>query len=94
MRRPAKPDSAVQFRSVRPYRTGSRPLQTPQGEWRYLVGKCQCWFQSPRGEAHIERTEIVAGVTADVYERGQWKQTVDGMITPSCVRRYIDGLGA
>jgi hypothetical protein len=32
------------------------------------------------------------GVSEEVWERGQWKKTSDGMITPSDIKRYIKAI--
>jgi len=33
----------------------------------------------------------VKGLTPDLFDRGKWKQTSDGMIMPSDVSRFIRG---
>ena len=67
-----------------------RKLVTPYGEfeWSYRGGGVKVW--GPNGfKAHPD-CEAVTGRTNAVLERGQWKKTSDGYVTPGMVRRWLD----
>jgi len=61
-----------------------------EGEtWYYQIGGYSCAFWGPDGKKHVGKADVVANRSWDVLERGQWKKTSDGMITPKDIRRYI-----
>jgi len=67
----------------------SRPIAISEEVWYYQVGGCHCVFWNPQGKKFIEKTNIVAGRSFDVLEKGQWRKTSDGMITPKDISKYI-----
>jgi hypothetical protein len=58
-------------------------------KWKYVVGRCFVKIWPPNGKSKIVWCHTVKGVDPYVYERGQWKQTSDGMITPKDIENYI-----
>jgi len=44
---------------------------------------------TPDGKRYNFTSGDVNGMGADIFERGQYKRTSDGMVTPSDVKRYI-----
>ena len=61
-----------------------------EGEtWYYQIGGFSCAFWNPEGKKYVNRTNIVANRSWDVLERGEYKKTSDGMITPKDIRKYI-----
>ena len=72
---------------------GGRTITVDRKKYRYRVGK---------GTTVIRRADNsvlgkvpnygLLGVTPDVFARGQWKRTSDGMVTPNQVARAIMGL--
>lgn len=57
--------------------------------WCYGGGNAALW---PPGGARkaIVSAMALTGRWPDTFERGQWKRTTDGMITPGMVRAYVD----
>lgn len=67
-----------------------RKIALASGEWSYVIGTCNVRIEAPNGKVTVERVWNVKGVTPDVLERGRWKKTSDGKVTPADVRRYIE----
>jgi hypothetical protein len=57
--------------------------------WQYFVGESNIVFIKPDGKKFSEKVWTVAGVDANIFGRGQWKRTDDGMLRPAKIRRYI-----
>jgi len=56
--------------------------------YNYSVGKGYTKIHGVGAEANWK----LAGLDhPDDFDRGQWKQTSDGMITPAMIERYIRG---
>jgi (2Fe-2S) ferredoxin len=55
--------------------------------WLYRVGESSVKIRNPEGLGHAVDVHTLTG--RDV-ERGRWKRTSDGMVTPGDVRKYID----
>ena len=55
-------------------------------EWR--VGRNNIVIRINGISTTIKACEVI-GVTPSIYERGQYKMTQDGMVTPSLVAAYI-----
>ena len=65
---------------------------TVDGEiWRWKCGTNYANLVSPQGKRFNFPASQVAGVTPDVWERGHWKRTFDGMLTPRQVVHFIKG---
>jgi hypothetical protein len=71
-------------------RASWRKLTTPSGIWLYRVGTTYVSFTDPNRTRWRALVAEVKGLTPDQVDRGRWKQTSDGMLTPSEVRAYID----
>lgn len=70
-----------------------RKIHFDEGEvWEYCVGRTgNVIIKSPEGFRHNIPAHKVKGTTDDIYGRGQWKRTSDGMLTPSEVKKFIKG---
>lgn len=53
-----------------------------------IRGPAEIRFQKNRTFDRLHSSKLL-GVTPDVFERGQWKKTSDGMITPRAIRDFI-----
>jgi len=69
--------------------SGARRIVVNGEVWQYKIGRSYVHIWTPRGRKLIKRAHEVAGRTPDVLERGQWKKTSDGMITPADVERFV-----
>lgn len=49
---------------------------------------------SEGGRRLLAHAADIKGVDPDVFERGQWKVTSDGMLTPADVAKWIEKEGA
>lgn len=59
--------------------------------WRYFVGKQHTVLREPdTNRAIVVHNWEIKGCTPDVFERGKWKRTSDGMIKPGRVQYYIE----
>jgi hypothetical protein len=67
-----------------------RKISIDGKSYRYHVGKGTVVIRTPDGATLTPRAERVKGLSAEVFERGLWKATEDGMIKPSDVRRFIE----
>ena len=67
-----------------------RKLVTPYGEfeWMYHGGPVTIW--GPDGFKAKPLCRAVTGRTQHTHERGQWKKTSDGYVTPGMVRKWLD----
>lgn len=57
--------------------------------WTYKIGPSHIKIVGPNVSACGGANEI-NDTTPSMYERGQYKKTVDGMIGPGMVRAYIE----
>jgi hypothetical protein len=69
---------------------GWRRLMLSSGLWHYKPGVTGARIVAPDGRSCYVKVPQLLGTSWDTWERGQWKRTSDGMITPSDVRRYIE----
>lgn len=69
---------------------GRRRIVVGGEEWHYRVGPGFTRLWDPAGKHRAVPTHEVKGITPDTFERGQWKQTGDGQVTPADVRRFIE----
>lgn len=58
--------------------------------WEYKIGKSYAHIWTPRGKKVIINSNTVNGTAPFTFERGQYKRTSDGMVTPKDVREYIE----
>jgi hypothetical protein len=70
-------------------RKGARKLVVDGRPWWFKVGQAtvEIWDSSNHKSA-VDINELT-GRSWDVLERGRWKGTLDGMVKPSDVVRYI-----
>jgi len=66
-----------------------RKVHIDGSEWTYHIGQSVLVICSPKGERRRVGAGAVMGTTGDIVERGRYKQTSDGMITPSKIKSYI-----
>ena len=60
--------------------------------WWYRVGRAG-WtilVWDPNGAKRVTNAGHVLGLPPQVVERGQWKQTTDGMVTPRKIADWIE----
>lgn len=65
-----------------------RTLHIDERCYRYHVGNTVV-ILTPDNVKHLVNTHEIKGLTPDEFEKGQWKQTGDGMIAPSEVKDWI-----
>lgn len=67
-----------------------RTMQLTEGTWRYRFGEGAAVIRFPNdGKSVVVDYAILTGRTPDTIERGQWKKTSDGMVSPGHVRGWI-----
>lgn len=58
--------------------------------WEFQTGKGNAVIRNPRtGKKTIVDYAKLTGRDWNTIERGQWKRTTDGMVTPADVKAYI-----
>ena len=67
-----------------------RKLHIGNEEWQYRVGDGTIVVVPPNGKKAYVPCHEVKGCSSDDFERGKWKKTSDGMITPSELKAYIE----
>ena len=67
-----------------------RKIHIGNEEWEYRVGKETVVLQTPLGSKMYIGCHTIKGLSPDDFERGKWKKTSDGMITPSEIKAYIE----
>lgn len=75
---------------------GSRKRRriTVRGEvFTYTIGTGSVRITWPDGSSRAVLLTVVTGRSEDVLERGQWKKTSDGMVTPKDIAAYIERSG-
>lgn len=65
-----------------------RKIVVGGAEWKYHVGKIHTEARCGERKLLGKLTDIT-GLTWDVLERGQWKRTSDGAITPKHIADWI-----
>lgn len=59
--------------------------------WEFQTGKGCAVIRNPRtGKKTIVNYVKLTGRDWNTIERGQWKRTSDGMVTPADVKAYIE----
>jgi len=69
-----------------------RKIVVGEQEFRWRFGRGTIEVRQGRRVVLRRAAYDLAGVTPDVFERGQWRQTSDGSVTPSMVRRAIESM--
>lgn len=59
--------------------------------WGYRIGQQFAVIHLPGTiRKKIVTLAIITGRTPDTIDRGKWKKTSDGMVTPSDIKAYIE----
>jgi hypothetical protein len=66
-----------------------RTLVVDGKAYQYRIGHHSMVLVHPDGKKEIVRLAVIANRTPDTIDRGRWKKTSDGMITPKHVEGYI-----
>lgn len=69
---------------------GFRTLQIRDKRWAYRIGKNWAVLLSPEGKKSAVRLSDLTGLDIALIERGRYKKTLDGMVTPAHVRAYLE----
>lgn len=72
-------------------KTLGRKIVVQGQEWHWNVRRGVTMI-NPSGKSYHVDPEQIIQCTPDVYERGQWKRTTDGMVTPDRVAAFISDL--
>ncbi len=66
-----------------------RKIHLDNEVWEYQIGRTNVVIKSPASKKIVVGFCKLTGRSWDIIERGQWKKTTDGMVTPKDVRIYI-----
>lgn len=66
-----------------------RSITVGERRYAYRVGRQTTEVRLDGAVKFRVDNHVLVGVTPDVFDRGQWKRTSDGMITPSMVAAEI-----
>jgi hypothetical protein len=66
-----------------------RKIHIDGEEWHYFVGKQNVVVITPSGRKTYIPCHEIKFCTPDVFDRGKWKGTSDGMITPFDMKWYL-----
>jgi hypothetical protein len=66
-----------------------RKITVEGDEFRWRYGRGTVEVRAGREVVLREADYILAGVSPDDFERGQWKRTSAGMVTPSMIREAL-----
>lgn len=77
-------------------RFNGRKMVVGTETWKYRITGSGGWvsIRSPAGGCYNVPATEVTGLSWNAIERGHWKKTPDGSITPKQVRAYIDKIMA
>jgi len=67
-----------------------RKLHIGNEEWQYKIGEGTVVVKTPDGKRFNIGCHEVKGLSPDDFDKGKWKKTSDGMITPSELKAYIE----
>lgn len=67
-----------------------RKLIVKDAEWTYYIGKTSAVLRAPDGRKKTVGLDVLTGRSFDILDRGRWKKSSDGMMTPSDVAAYIE----
>lgn len=67
-----------------------RSLDVDGQEWQFKIGQTSANIKDPDGRGTTVSLSDLTGLTPHLIERGRWKKTQDGMVTPGHVRAYIE----
>ena len=60
--------------------------------WQFMIGRSFVKVVSPSGQGYVANHSEVTGRSWDTLERGIWKKTSDGMVTPANIEVFIRNL--
>ena len=66
-----------------------RKLAIGEAVWEYQLGKGNAVIKSPDNKKTVVAYTKLTGRSWDILERGQYKKTSDGMVTPKHIKDYI-----
>lgn len=66
-----------------------RKLTIEDKVWEYQLGKGNAVIKSPDNKKTVVDYVKLTGRSWDTLERGQYKKTSDGMVTPQHIKSYI-----
>lgn len=66
----------------------ARKIVVNDTTYSYVIGREFAKIEGPFGKAAVALSDI-KGLDGELIVRGRWKQTSDGMVTPSEVAAYI-----
>ena len=67
-----------------------RKMVLASGTWKYVVGRGCVRVVAPNGRAAVVWISTLKGISEEAFERGRWKRTRDGAVTPREVRAWIE----
>ena len=77
-------------RAVRVQRIVGRALVVAGTKWAWRIGRGGgVTARSENGDSRFAQAWTILGITPDLWERGQWKKTTDGRITPKHVAKWL-----
>lgn len=68
---------------------GERQARVGDETWGFKLGRQHVVLVAPDGHKSVVDFSALTGRSWDTLERGMWKGTSDGMVTPEHVKRYI-----
>jgi hypothetical protein len=68
----------------------SRAVHIDGVEYPYQIRNASVRIYFPNGKSIHVGAPTILGTTYDIFERGQYKCTSDGMVTPSLVKQYLE----
>ncbi len=66
-----------------------RKIHVKGRDYRFRVGKQNVVIRDNEDKARVVRISEITRRTPDVLERGRWKGTSDGMVTPHLIAKWI-----
>jgi len=57
--------------------------------WKWRMGQSSVIAYSDKGERRCEKAWKIKGIHPNDWERGQWKRSQDGAVTPSDVVKWL-----
>jgi len=70
-------------------RRNCRKIEVNGKTFQYLIGRSAVVIYDDTDKRHYARVDEVKGLSPDIIERGRYKKTSDGMVTPKNVAHWI-----
>jgi hypothetical protein len=80
---------AITTNRMRRKMKGEREARVGDETWGFRMGRQNVVIVTPDGRKSFVDFVTLTGRSWGTLERGQWKGTSDGMVTPEHVKRYI-----